>query len=154
MKYVFVVVGSLIVIGIAILSVTVFNPKKEINDIKYFSYGTVDGMAMYDGVHYSIEYKDGEYIATIQGNGVSEEDAKVVEISKRDVKRLENILNKYNVGSWDGFQKYDKDVLDGSSFNISINTFDDTSVSASGYMRWPKNYREVRNDLENFFKKL
>ena len=154
MKYVFVVVGSLIVIGIAILSMTVFNPKKEINDIKYFSYGTVDGMAMYDGVHYSIDYKDNKYIATIQENGVSEEDAKVVEISKRDVKRLENILNKYNVGSWDGFQKYDKDVLDGSSFNISINTFDDNSVSASGYMRWPKNYREVRNELGNFFKVL
>ena len=154
MKYIFVVVGSLIVIGIVVLSLTVFNPKKEINDIKYFSYGTTDGMAMYDGIHYSIEYKDDKYIATIQKREQSEEDAKVVEISKDKVKKLENILNEYNVGSWDGFQKYDKDVLDGHSFSLSIRTFDDTSISASGYMRWPKNYREVRSKLENFFEKL
>ena len=154
MKYAFVVVGSLILVGVIILSLTVFNPKREIKDIKYFSYGTTDGMAMYDGIHFSIDYKDGKYIATIQGNGVSEEDAKKVEISKDKVKKLEDILNKYNVGSWDGFKKYDKDVLDGSSFNLSLGCFDDTSVSASGYMKWPENYREVRGELESFFNSL
>ena len=154
MKYVFVVVGSLILIGVVILSLTFLSPKKEIVDIKYFSFGTVDGMAIYDGVHYSIDYKDNKYMATIQKNGVSEEDAKVVEISKSEVKKLEDILNKYEVGKWDGFHKIDKNVLDGHSFSLSLRTFDDNSISASGYMRWPKNYREVRDSLNKFFEKL
>ena len=156
MKYVFIVIGSLILIGVVILSLNFnfFKPNKEISNIKYFSYGTTDGMAMYDGVHFSIDYKDGKYMAIIQNNGVSEEDAKVVEISKDKVKELEDILNKYNVGSWDGFKKYDKDVLDGSSFSLSLGCFDGTSVSASGYMKWPKNYGDVRGELESFFVSL
>ena len=51
-------------------------------------------------------------------------------------------------------KKYDKDVLDGSSFNLYVKTDNDLSVEASGYMKWPKNYREVRGELESFFKSL
>ena len=156
MKYIFVVVGSLILIGVVIFSLNFnkFKPNKEISNIKYFSYGTVDGMAMYDGVHFSIDYKDSKYIATIQMKEVSEEDAKVVEISKDKVKKLEDILNKYEVGKWDGFKKYDKNVLDGHSFSLHLMTFNDVSVDASGYMKWPDNYGKVRGELETFFGSL
>lgn len=154
MKYVFVGVGTVILMGVVALSLTVFSPKKEIKDIKSFYYGTADGTAMYDGVRYDIDYEDGKYIATIQKRGQSEEEAKKVEISKDKVKELEDILNKYNVGSWDGFSRHDKNVLDGSSFSLSVNCFDDTSVSASGYMIWPNNYKEVRGSLETFFEGL
>ena len=156
MKYVFVVIGSIILIGVVVLSLNFnfFKPNKEISNIKYFNYGAVDGMAMYDGVHFNIDYKDGKYIATIQKNGVSEEDAKVVEISKDKVKELEDILNKHEVGKWDGFKKYDKNVLDGHSFSLHLMTFDDITVDASGYMKWPDNYGKVRGELESFFGKL
>ena len=155
MKYIIAIVGTIILIGVVVLFSPVLKENKPIDDIKYFYYGTTEGMAMYDGVRYAIDYEDGKYIATIQKNGQSEEDAKKVEISKSKVKKLEDILNKYEVGKWDGFKKYDKNVLDGSSFSLSIGFFGDKeSISASGYMEWPENYREVRGELESFFEKL
>ena len=39
-------------------------------------------------------------------------------------------------------------VLDGDSFSINIKYSGDKRVDASGYMMWPKNYREVKQFLD------
>jgi hypothetical protein len=31
---------------------------------------------------------------------------------------------------------------------------DDSKVEASGYMKWPKNYGNVRNELDSVFEKI
>ena len=151
MKYIFVTV---VLIGFTVGSVVLLNNKKEIKDIKSFSFDTVDGMAINAGVKYSIKLEENKYIATIRKNGKSEEDETKKEIFNEKVKELENILNKYNVSKWNGFNKSNKNVLDGHSFSLSIKLGDDSYVSASGYMRWPKNYKNVRNELKEFFEKL
>ena len=58
------------------------------------------------------------------------------------------------VSEVDGFKKYDKNVLDGHSFSLHLMTFNDVSVDASGYMKWPDNYGKVRGELETFFGSL
>ena len=85
--------------------------------------------------------------------GITEEEAPVYEVDNEDVKRLESILNKYNVGSWNGFSKSDHNVLDGNSFSLYLRTEDDDTVEASGYMKWPKNYEEVKEEIISFFDK-
>ena len=50
-----------------------------------------------------------------------------------------------------GFNKSDRYVLDGNSFSLSISMNNDEYVSASGYMKWPKNYKEVKEELITFF---
>lgn len=154
MKYLIVIFGSIILIGIVILSSVNFIAVGDIKGLRIFHYSTVDGMAIWDGVDYSIDYEKGKYIAKIKNNGESSDNAKKVEISKDKVKKLEDILNKYKVGNWNGFRGNNKDVLDGSSFNLYIKLEDNTTIDASGYMKWPKNYREVREELDSFFKGL
>ena len=44
--------------------------------------------------------------------------------------------------------------LDGDSFSFSLYTEDGKSISASGYMSWPKNYGEVEKELTNIFDAL
>ena len=154
MKYIIIVIGTIILLGVVVFSLPKLKPIEDIKDIKVFHYGTTDGMAIYDGVHYSIDYEDDKYMATIQKNGQSEEDAKKIEISKEKVEELEEILNKYEVSKWNGFKKSDKDVLDGHSFSLYIRLSDDTSIEASGYMKWPNHYNEVRGSLEEYFENL
>ena len=154
MKYLIVIFGSIILIGVVILCSVNFMAVGDIKGLRNFHYSTVDGMAIEDGVIYNIDYENGKYIAKIKNNGENSDDAKKVEISKYKVKKLESILNKYRVGSWNGFRGNNKDVLDGSSFDLYIKLEDNTKIDASGYMKWPKNYREVREEVESFFKGL
>lgn len=154
MRYLIVIFGSILLIGIVILCSINFMAVGDIKGLRIFHYSTVDGMAIWDGVNYSIDYENGKYIAKIKNNGESSDNTKKVEISKYKVRKLESILNKYRVGSWNGFRKNNKNVLDGSSFNLYIKLEDDTTIEASGYMKWPENYRKVREEVESFFKGL
>ena len=56
-----------------------------------------------------------------------------------------NILNKYNVSSWDEFNKLDKDVLDRNIFSMSIVYNNDKKISTSVYMMYPNNYKMLKN---------
>ena len=55
------------------------------------------------------------------------------------------------ISSWNGFSKSDHNVLDGNSFSLYLRMKDDNTVEASGYMRWPKNYEEVKGELISLF---
>ena len=76
------------------------------------------------------------------------------EITKKEVKKIENILKKYEVYKWDGFNKSDQNVLDGNSFDISIILKNKETIRAYGYMKYPNNYREVKNELDNIFMEI
>lgn len=120
--------------------------KDNINHI-HFSYST--GNMMYANVSYDIDLEKEGYVATIKPNGVSDEAAKKVNLDKKTMEDLVDILNKYNITSWNGFKKSDKNVLDGNSFSFSIGTKDEKWIEASGYMMWPKNYSEVKGVFDS-----
>lgn len=127
---------------------------KEISDINYFYFTYTKGYAMNSYVTYQINKTNNKYIAKIKPYGKSEDEKIEKEISKEDVTKLEKILNKYNVSSWNGFNKTDKNVLDGDSFSCTIYAENDVKVSASGYMMWPENYRNVVSELDVFFEQF
>lgn len=60
---------------------------------------------------------------------------------------LETICRKYSVHRWDGFQKYNKYVSDGTGFSLYIKYADGKSVNAHGMNEFPSHYRDFRDEL-------
>ena len=138
--------------GVLILSFNI-NKKVEIGDIKSFKFHYTRGYAMNSYVNYNIDCND-KCLATIKPYEVPEKEAIQLEIDNKFLKKIETILQKYDVGKWNGFDKTDKNVLDGNSFSLNVSFTNNTRISASGYMKWPKNYKEVRDELDSLFNDL
>ena len=124
----------LIIIGIIIVSVFLFfflKKEKNITNINkvYFTYST------------------GNYMNA----SVSYEDAREYVVDKKILKEIEIILKQYHVAIWDNFHKYDKNVLDGNSFSFRVCFENNQEIEANGYMKWPKNYQEVKKELNEIF---
>ena len=152
MKKVIIIVFILVLIGG--ISMFIFknnNNKVKITDIKYLSFYYTQGNVMNSNVKYTLTYENNKYIAEIKPNFKNEEEIKKVEIKKNDIEKIIETLKKYNVNKWNGFNKSDKYVLDGDSFSLYITFLDNTKLSASGYMMYPKNYNEVKNVLDEIF---
>ena len=147
-----IIITIIILIVIGILLYKHFKNKNvKIENIKRFRFNYSVGYHMNGSYAYEINYDGSHYIASIKKDGVAEEDAKMVIISKKDVKRVENVLVKYKVNKWNGFDKVDKNVLDGDSFSLYVTFDDDTSIDAHGYMRYPENYGKVKGELDSIF---
>ncbi len=134
------------------LNKKLFSPKKEINSIKLIEYGYGDGRTIYGHTKYTLKCDD-KCILTSKLDGFPDEEVFVVEIGDSDVDKIIKLFNEYNVASWDGFRKSDKYVLDGTSFSFNVETKDGQKIYASGYMKWPKNYREVIDGMVSIFEK-
>ncbi len=133
------------------------NPIEEDLDITkikslYITYS--DGYAMNYYTRYELKNKNGIYTAKIKPHGVAEEEELETEIEKEDADKILNVLKKYHVEKWDGFDKTDKDVLDGDSFSFSLTLDNGKSIHASGYMMWPKNYSDVVAEISPVFMKI
>lgn len=146
----------IIVIIISLILVLIKRKKIEItkDSIKYMHFSYSTGNMMYSNVSYDIDYEDNKYIVTIKPSGISNEDAKIIEIDENIMQKVADILNKYKVSNWDKFHKSDRNVLDGNSFSFNLKTKDDKTIDASGYMKWPANYRNVREELNSLFQSL
>ena len=154
MKYVVIIILVLLTISLVILLLC--NKKKEeekIESISSLSFFYTNGYAINSDIRYELDCKD-KCIAIIKPYGESEEDSIEVEVNKDILNKIIDVLNKYNVLKWNGFSGSDKYVLDGDSFSIHFTYNDEKRVSASGYMMWPDNYREVKDELDSIFKEL
>lgn len=146
----------IIVIIISLILVLIKRKKIEItkDSIKYMHFSYSTGNMMYSNVSYDIDYEDNKYIVTIKPSGISNEDAKIIEIDENIMQKVADILNKYDVYYWDKFHKSDRNILDGNSFSFNLKTKDNKTIDASGYMKWPTNYRNVREELNSLFQDL
>ncbi len=159
MKYV--IIGVLVVI--TILFVVGCTTKKEKNDkddktveigeLKTLDLFYTNGYAYQADVSYKINC-DEECTLIVKPYLKSEEESITVNINNEDIKKIEEILKKYEVGKWNGFSKTDPNVLDGDSFHFYVTFKDGKSISASGYMMYPTNYGSVEKELEEIFESL
>ena len=122
----------------------------EIKDIKEIDYSYSVGYAMNAYYKYDLLCED-KCTIKIKPNGYPEEDTKEYEVDDESINKIIDILKKYEVYKWDGYSKSDKNVLDGDSFTFIVRFKDGSSIHASGYMMWPDNYRNVKNELEEIF---
>lgn len=146
-----IILSILIIVFIVVIIFYLTRKKIELtkDNIKHIHFSYSTGNMMYANVQYDIDLEKDGYVATIKPDRVAEEAAKKVKLDKKTMEKLVNELNKYNITSWNGFKKSDKNVLDGDSFSLSIQTKDDNWIEASGYMSWPKNYSEVKGVFDS-----
>ena len=154
MKYKLLIIISIVIV-IVIIIVLLLNRKGNImiENTKSFSMFYTMGYAINSDIRYEYELKDDKYVVYVKPYGISEEDKKEFIVDKEFIEKIEEVFNKYEVYKWDGFDKVDKNVLDGDSFSITIN-MENNSIHASGYMSYPNNYRYVREELDNIFEEL
>ena len=126
----------------------------KITKIIRFSFEYSVGYAMYANEIFELENKDGKYKAKVKLTGVPDEQATIFDVDEAFEQKLEEIIKQFEVKKWDGFNKSNKMVLDGNSFSLSIRMEDDNSISASGYMKWPKKYGEFKEKVVELFKQL
>ena len=103
------------------------------------------------GGYYDYEiYQDGnEYIFTATGsNGVDLDINETVDHSILD--DIQEIIRKYNIKKWNGFNKSNDDVLDGHGFSLFVR-YDDYEIKAEGYMKYPKNYMDFQEEIKEYF---
>ena len=147
----YIIIGIIIGIGgIGMVLPKLLKKKVGITSIQKFRYFYTKGYCMNAEVIYTLECNKNceieikPYLEPI-------ENTKKIIVEKDFVEKLESILKKYKVGSWNDFHKANKYVLDGDSFSINITFQDQTTLSASGYMEWPKNYGDVKKEIEDLF---
>ena len=129
--------------------------KKEIviKDIYSFNLSYTKGYSINSNIRYEMIFdkEKNKYIAKIKPYGVLEKDKKEIVVDNDKIIELGNILKKYHVEKWDGFNKLAKDVLDGDSFYLSVFMNDNNSIHASGYMIWPDGYKDFISKIDEFF---
>ena len=151
MKYFILIVGIILtVIGLVLIF-----KKEEVKSITnlerlHYSYSTSTMMNGY--VSYDLDCKK-ECILKYKPDLEPEENSKDYKIDNKDIKLLEDKLTELNISSWDGFDKSDKNVMDGNSFSFSLKCKDGTRVEAHGYMKYPKDYSKVTSELVTIFSK-
>ena len=129
-----------------------FGCSKEINsDITSFNFGCDFGLGGY--YHYQIRVEDDKVIFTKEAIGMTTENIEK-EITKKDLEEIQKIINEQEIYKWNGFDKTDKNVLDGSGFNLSVNYSNGENIEAHGYMRYPKNFKEASDVLLEYLKTL
>lgn len=158
MKLKYIIIGLIIVI-IGVCCYLILGNKKRIKDeeldsVRSFYMTYSNGYMINAYTRYQLNIKDDKYIAEIKPYGVAEEDKLEIEVEKKVLDEITEVLKKYHVSKWDGFNKSDHGVLDGDSFSLSIYLNDDKSIQASGYMMWPENYRNVRDEISEIFMKI
>ena len=75
-------------------------------------------------------------------------------ISDEQVKEIIDVLNKYEVWTWDGFNEYDPDAMDGNSFSFSLTMQDGITIEAEGYMMFPEHFGDIIPELCRIFDSL
>ena len=65
---------------------------------------------------------------------------------------LHKLYKDCRLAAWNGFNKYNPHVCDGSGFSLSIRFADKKSVSAHGSNSFPKGYRAFCDKMEALFK--
>ena len=127
---------------------------KPVKDIISFKFRYTYNNSKDGFVEYIILKGDNEHGASVKLRNESAEERREFPVRSEDVLRLEEILNRYKVGKWDGFHKSNKYVLDGNSCSMYVKTKDGTHIEANGYMRYPAKYKEVRQELDGLFEDL
>ena len=122
---------------------------KELKNLHYsYSTPTYNGSVIYDLTCYD------ECTVWIKPMGRPYEEAVTYPISDEQVKEIIDVLNKYEVWTWDGFNEYDPDAMDGNSFSFSLTMQDGITIEAEGYMMFPEHFGDIIPELCRIFDSL
>jgi hypothetical protein len=148
------------VLGLIILAIVTFGgimlsksitTKRYDGDIVSFSFHSGSYFGGYG--EYEIKNEGGEL--KFSARGYNGKDVNVDKtISGEYLDRIDAVLKKYDVASWDGFNESDDDVMDGHSFSLDVEYDTGATIHAYGYMKYPRNYNQVSDELYEIIEEI
>ena len=147
----------IVIVIIILLIFTVFKlfckEKVSISSLKSLEYTSSDGRSISNYANYKV-ICDNECFLETKPYGLYDDDVIRVKVDDDTISKIISILQEYHVEEWDGFDKVDRHVLDGTTFSFYLTTKENQKISAHGYMKYPKNYSQVIEKLEDIFTKI
>lgn len=157
-EYIIIVIIVIVVIGLLIFlhGFRRKNKSMEIKDIISFHFSYSKGYMANANIIYEFYYDKDEskYMVSVKPYLIADEEKVVKEAPNELQDKIKNLITKYNLDKWNGFKKYDKNVLDGDNFSFHVRMSDDNLIDADGYMMWPDNYRIVCDEFDKLFMKI
>ena len=101
---------------------------------------------------YRITESDGKLYFTKSVSGL-QKGQEVYAISDKDLEELAKIIESNGIRNWNGFNESDSRIDDGDGFNLVVN-FENETITASGYMMYPANYKVGHEALLSYFETL
>lgn len=65
---------------------------------------------------------------------------------------LRTLVKDHDLRKWDGFDKSNSLIMDGSGFELCVSFDDGTGINASGSNSFPEGYGEAANAIDNLFR--
>ena len=102
---------------------------------------------------YEIKQKDDKYVFTYKET-LKDADVIIKYVSKKNMKKLSDLIDKYEIDKWNGFDKSQDNIYDGSYFSLNVKYNNGDVINAHGYMMTPDNYNEASEELIDFLNGL
>ena len=103
---------------------------------------------------YKVEEKDGKVMFTYEAMQHGEFGDMILECEPEILDRLYKVYKEQRLAEWDGYDKYNPQVLDGDGFSVNIKFKDGGSMSASGSNAFPVRYADFKSDMYEILKPL
>lgn len=113
--------------------------------------------ARYDGTisgevfSYKIEKEGDTFYFIYEDISLPSEEGLRTEIGREVLEELRKIYDELEIEKWNGFNKRNKDVMDGHGFSLTIGFDNGERLNASGYNYSPDHYWEFREELAGLF---
>ena len=120
---------------------------KDSSNILSFKYKYGFGESKY--IAYDIKYENKKYRLKHENKENGNVTVKLKYIKKSDVKKIEDLISKYEIDKWNGFDESNNSHLDGSYFELDVKYNNGETIRATGYMKTPDNYEEGHHALIN-----
>lgn len=140
-----------ILLFLLLVSIIIFNKRnsREVRKLIKFHYNYYGGMSTKYNVNYDIECSN-KCIGNIKTKNNNYLD---ININDDTINKLINIINKNYIYKWNGFDK-SLNATDGSGFNLQIVCDDNRKINAKGYMKFPKNHKILKEELNELFENI
>ena len=129
-----------------------WEPQMNASWLKSFWFSEGDGWWSY-GYHYTLREKEWNY-SLVYEQIAPEQYTREKNLTVEEVKKLEDELYRWQFSEWNGFEKDNPDVLDGSSWSLNIRYHDGQEVRAHGYESYPDDFWNKTSHLTSFLNEL
>ena len=116
--------------------------------VESFSYETI-GTAMGSEASFTIVHEGNSYTVTQSSGGG--QTIRTAHVERKIMVQATDILRAHDALSWNGFEKSNPLVMDGSSFILSIAFDDGTNISARGTNSYPKGLSAAVREIQSLF---
>ena len=143
----------ILILPLAFLLCGCFGNNENDGDISYndtrqfqFKVASMGGEYNYE----IVKVDDDNYTVTMKTMGPPGYKEETKNIDRNKIKELEDILKKYEISKWNGFDRDIKDLMDGLGFRLYYKC-GDKEITARGYGVFPDGYKDFSKELYPYF---